>query len=175
MTMYYVGCNARWSPILTFWGIDNVARLINQSSKSDFSSLTRGKENIIDSSSSSLEPCFAVGMLCMSHFKFINDTYGHGSRDKLLIEAARRLEASLWQEDAVSGLGRDKFIMGWCWYYCRMWYIYIYSGFNGKPEACRGDFGPGFWSTVLLGRWSFFWIISRGARVLRFICIMGWA
>lgn len=31
-------------------------------------------------------------------------------------------------------------------------YIYIYSGFNRKPEACRGDFGPGFWSTVLLGR-----------------------
>lgn len=58
-------------------------------------------------------PSFAVGMLDMNHFKLINDIHGHNIGDKLLIETARRLEASFRQENMVARLGGDEFVIVW--------------------------------------------------------------
>ncbi len=53
----------------------------------------------------------AVMFLDLDHFKDINDTLGHSVGDGLLIEMARRLKATLREEDTVTRLGGDEFIL----------------------------------------------------------------
>ena len=53
----------------------------------------------------------AVMFLDIDHFKNINDTLGHSVGDKFLIEVAHRLKATLREEDTVSRLGGDEFIL----------------------------------------------------------------
>ena len=53
----------------------------------------------------------AVMFLDIDHFKDINDTLGHSIGDKFLIEVANRLKAALREEDIVSRLGGDEFIL----------------------------------------------------------------
>ena len=50
-------------------------------------------------------------MLDLDHFKNINDTRGHDAGDLLLVEASRRLLASVRGDDTVSRLGGDEFII----------------------------------------------------------------
>jgi diguanylate cyclase (GGDEF)-like protein len=53
-----------------------------------------------------------TGLLFMdlNDFKSINDTYGHGAGDKLLIAVAQRIQNSLRETDLVARLGGDEFV-----------------------------------------------------------------
>ncbi len=53
----------------------------------------------------------AVLMLDLDNFKYLNDTQGHDAGDQLLIEAARRIRADVRQEDTVSRLGGDEYVL----------------------------------------------------------------
>jgi diguanylate cyclase (GGDEF)-like protein/PAS domain S-box-containing protein len=53
----------------------------------------------------------AVMFLDLDHFKNINDTLGHSIGDRFLIEVAIRLKATIRDEDTVSRLGGDEFIL----------------------------------------------------------------
>jgi diguanylate cyclase (GGDEF)-like protein/PAS domain S-box-containing protein len=52
-----------------------------------------------------------VMFLDLDHFKDVNDTLGHSIGDQLLIEVAKRIKAALREEDTVSRLGGDEFIL----------------------------------------------------------------
>ncbi len=53
----------------------------------------------------------ALMILDLDNFKALNDTQGHDTGDRLLVEAAQRIEACLRQEDTVSRLGGDEFVV----------------------------------------------------------------
>lgn len=54
---------------------------------------------------------FAVIFLDLDRFKIVNDSLGHGSGDKLLIELASRLQDCVRTVDSVARLGGDEFVI----------------------------------------------------------------
>ena len=53
----------------------------------------------------------ALMILDLDNFKALNDTQGHDVGDRLLVEVARRLLASVREEDTVSRLGGDEYVV----------------------------------------------------------------
>ncbi|WP_372870933.1 diguanylate cyclase domain-containing protein [Shewanella sp.] len=53
----------------------------------------------------------ALLFIDVNNFKSINDTYGHGIGDHVLITVAKRIEQTLRQTDMVSRLGGDEFVV----------------------------------------------------------------
>ena len=51
-----------------------------------------------------------LGILDMDHFKKINDTYGHQTGDRVLVDVAQILEHALREGDITGRLGGDEFI-----------------------------------------------------------------
>jgi len=52
---------------------------------------------------------FAVMMVDLNRFKYINDHFGHAAGDTVLTEVARRMQATLREVDTVARLGGDEF------------------------------------------------------------------
>ena len=57
------------------------------------------------------EGTFVLIFLDLDHFKSINDTLGHSIGDLLLMELAKRLSATVREEDTVSRMGGDEFVL----------------------------------------------------------------
>ncbi|MBI5431005.1 MAG: EAL domain-containing protein [Nitrosomonadales bacterium] len=55
--------------------------------------------------------CGALLFLDLDHFKKINDTQGHATGDKLLIEVSKRLLTCVREGDSIARLGGDEFVV----------------------------------------------------------------
>lgn len=52
---------------------------------------------------------FALHLIDLDHFKFVNDTFGHPVGDQLLKDVAKRLQETVRRNDIIARLGGDEF------------------------------------------------------------------
>ena len=60
---------------------------------------------------SEAETCASVLLIDADHFKLVNDEYGHDEGDRVLVELARQLQASIRLNDLVVRYGGEEFII----------------------------------------------------------------
>ncbi|HUY07159.1 MAG TPA: EAL domain-containing protein [Acidimicrobiales bacterium] len=73
--------------------------------------LERYLERALEGLSLEGEEKIGVLFLDLDRFKLINDTLGHAQGDALLVEVARRLQASVRPDDLVTRIGGDEFVV----------------------------------------------------------------
>ena len=56
-------------------------------------------------------PPFALSFIDVDNFKFINDYYGHGVGDQLLVKIARRISENSRNTDLLARVGGDEFVL----------------------------------------------------------------
>lgn len=54
---------------------------------------------------------YSLVMIDIDHFKNINDTYGHGVGDKVLVEFAKKVTSLLREEDLFARIGGEEFVL----------------------------------------------------------------
>ena len=54
---------------------------------------------------------FYIAIIDLDDFKKINDTYGHNTGDRVLVESIRRIESVLRPDDTIGRLGGDEFLI----------------------------------------------------------------
>lgn len=52
-----------------------------------------------------------IAYIDLDHFKPINDRFGHGAGDEVLVEIGRRIEAAVRTQDLVARIGGDEFVV----------------------------------------------------------------
>jgi len=70
----------------------------------------RGLDTVLAGHLHALQP-FVVAFVDIDHFKLINDRYGHGMGDAVLVRLAEDLNANVRPEDAVARLGGEEFVI----------------------------------------------------------------
>ena len=55
---------------------------------------------------------FCLIMLDIDYFKKVNDTYGHGAGDKVLVEIVNRMKSALRPYDVIGRYGGEEFVVG---------------------------------------------------------------
>ena len=80
--------------------------LTGLANRAHFTSVLRGAFN---SNGEGTEGGFALHLLDLDGFKYVNDTYGHPVGDKLLIEVGNRIKGNVRGSDVIARLGGDEF------------------------------------------------------------------
>ena len=66
----------------------------------------------------------AVCYMDLDGFKQVNDRYGHGAGDHLLVDITRRLQEALRAGDTLARLGGDEFVV-------------LFNDLSSAPECCH--------------------------------------
>ena len=68
-------------------------------------------QQVVNSMIAEGAPPFALSFIDVDNFKFINDYYGHGVGDQLLVKIARRISENSRGSDLLARVGGDEFVL----------------------------------------------------------------
>jgi diguanylate cyclase (GGDEF)-like protein len=73
--------------------------------------MLRLREKVAQAQAAPVDAHFAVLFIDLNHFKHINDSFGHGVGDRVLVEVAQRLRGTVRAQDLVARLSGDEFVV----------------------------------------------------------------